>query len=119
MVRDAEINASEDKKKRELIELHNQADSKMYNAEKFIRESGDKLQPDQKNELEKAIADLRNVASSSDANEIEKHINTLNELMMKLGGENPFDNVVDEAMKGATNDGKVVDAEFKDVSDKK
>ncbi len=59
MVKDAEMHSSEDKKKRELIETRNQADSLVYTTEKALKEHGDKVDEETKKAIESALEDLK------------------------------------------------------------
>ena len=59
MVRDAESHADEDKRRREEVEVRNQADSAAYQAEKTLRDLGDKISADERSEVEAKIADVR------------------------------------------------------------
>ena len=71
MVRDAEANADEDKKKREEVEIRNNADSLAYQTEKNMKEFGDKLDADAKSKLDLAIGRLKEALKGSDNNEIK------------------------------------------------
>ena len=72
MRKDAEAHAEDDKKKRELIETRNQADSLAYSVEKTVKESGDKVPDDDKKQIEEAIAALRKAKDGDDVGEIKK-----------------------------------------------
>jgi len=61
MVRDAELHADEDKKKREAIEARNQADSLVYSTEKSLKEHGDKIDAVEKGTIENKLADLKKI----------------------------------------------------------
>ena len=61
MVKDAEANANEDKKRRELIDLKNQADNFVYQTEKTLKENGDKIDSSSKEAIEKAVEELKAV----------------------------------------------------------
>src|SRR3989475_4319436 len=71
MVRDAEMHAAEDKRRKEEVEERNLADSAAYRAEKSITELGDKLTSEQKGELETKIADIRAALSTDDVERIK------------------------------------------------
>src|ERR671931_289271 len=71
MVSDAETHADEDKRARELAESRNSAENAAYQAEKQVAELGDQLSGDDKQEIEKAIAEVKAVLDSSDVNEIK------------------------------------------------
>lgn len=122
MVQDAEKNASEDKKRKELIESKNKADTMVYSAEKGLKDHGDKISADDKKAIEDAIADVKKAMEGDDVEEINAKFEILATASMKMGeamnaaaaeGENPAD-----AAKSTSDDGsKVVDGEFKDVSE--
>ena len=71
MVRDAEMNASTDKERRERIDLKNQADSLAYQAEKQISELGDKVPADDKTKVEGLVKDLRDAIAQEDFDRIK------------------------------------------------
>ena len=66
LVKEAEGHAEEDKRKRELIEARNQADSLVYSVEKNIREFGDKIDPAEKSKIEEAIAEVKKAIEGDD-----------------------------------------------------
>src|SRR6187402_1233032 len=70
MTRDAESHAAEDKQRREEIEVRNSADQAAYAAEKFVRESGEKLKPEDRMAIESATNDLKKALESNDAKAI-------------------------------------------------
>ena len=74
MRKDAEAHAADDKKKRELVEARNEADSRCYQLEKLIKQQGDKLQDTDKQALEAAIAKVREAAKGEDAGPIKTAI---------------------------------------------
>jgi molecular chaperone DnaK len=74
MARDAEAHAAEDKKRREVVDLKNQADSLLYQAEKQIKESGDKLDAATKGQLESQMAAVKKAAEGENAEAIKKAI---------------------------------------------
>jgi molecular chaperone DnaK len=67
MVREAASHADEDKKRREMVDLRNQADSMAYNLEKTLKENREKVADDQAREIEEAIAAVRKAAEGDDA----------------------------------------------------
>jgi molecular chaperone DnaK len=76
MARDAQSHAAEDKKRRELVDLKNQADSLVYQAEKQVKENADKLDAGAKGQIESAIADLKKAAGGDDAERLKAAIAT-------------------------------------------
>ncbi len=129
MVKDAERFAEEDKKRRAVAEARNQADSLMHTTERQLAEHGDKLEADVKAEIVAAVAEVKAVLDSGDAEVINGKTSVLSMAAMKLGeavykaeqaAASPGAGPAGEAPK----DDNVVDAEFSDVdtdadSDKK
>jgi molecular chaperone DnaK len=84
MVKEAQSHSEEDHKKRELVDARNQADNLAYNAEKLIKENGDKLGDDAK-ALEEAIAAVRKAAEGDDTAAIHAAVEKLNQESHKVG----------------------------------
>jgi len=86
MVQEAQSHADEDKKRREAIDLRNQADSLAYNTEKLVKDNADKIPEADKSAIEAAVADLRKVAEPEDADPaaIRSALEKLTELNHKL-----------------------------------
>ena len=74
MKKDAELHSEEDKKKKEQIEIKNQADSVVFQVEKLLKESGDKIKPEDKKELEGKLEDLKKIKDTGQADEIKKKL---------------------------------------------
>lgn len=87
MKADAEAHADEDKQKRELIDLQNQADTLIYTAEKAIKDAGDKADSNLKSEVEAKIKSLQEVKGTDKAEEIKTQIEALNKALMDLGAK--------------------------------
>jgi molecular chaperone DnaK len=87
MKREAESHAAEDKKRRETIDLKNQADSLVYQTEKALREYGDKVGPDTRGNVEGALNNLKEAAKSDDGDRVKKAIENLNSVSHKLAEE--------------------------------
>ncbi|MFA6107108.1 MAG: molecular chaperone DnaK [Patescibacteria group bacterium] len=85
MKKDAELHADEDKKKKEMIDLKNQADSVVFATEKLIRESGDKMKPEDKKELEEKVAEVKKVKDTDNADELKKKLDELNVVAQRIG----------------------------------
>lgn len=85
MRKDAESHAGEDKKRRELVDARNMGDTACYEAEKQIRELGDKVGGADKEVIEKAIAKVRSLASSEDAAAIKSAVEELQQALMAMG----------------------------------
>jgi molecular chaperone DnaK len=124
MVKEAEVNAAEDKKRRDLVEAKNHAEALIHSTLKSVTELGDKISAANKSTVEGAIADLKQVMDGSDTDAIKAKTNDLAQAAMKLGeamykqagAEGGSDG--SEAPKGddkAADD--VVDADFTEVKD--
>jgi molecular chaperone DnaK len=121
MVRDAELNAEEDKKFEELVQTRNQADALVHATRKQIEEAGNDLATNDKQEIEAAVAALETAIKANDKAEIEAKTQALIQASQKLsevaqakaqqGGAEP------QARNAAGDD--VVDAEFEEVKDNK
>ncbi|HAW50180.1 TPA: molecular chaperone DnaK [bacterium] len=85
MVREAEIHAEEDKKKRELQEARNKADTLIYTVERSLKDYGDKISSDEKKNIEDSIASLKEKMKGADKGAIEKEIDELTRVSQKLG----------------------------------
>ena len=77
MTKEAELNAAEDKKRREAVESRNQLDSAVYQLEKAIKESGDKLPADKKSKAESVIADAKKALESNDTDRMKSALEEL------------------------------------------
>ncbi|MDC1047217.1 molecular chaperone DnaK [Alphaproteobacteria bacterium] len=128
MVKEAEENAEEDKKKRESVDTKNQADSLINETEKNLKEHGDKVPEEDKNKITADIEELKKVKDGDDVEAIKAKTESLVQSSMKLGeaiykqdpqagapqpdpsGEEPSSDKKDE---------KVVDAEFEEVDEDK
>lgn len=85
MKQDAELHAEEDKKKKELIEARNMADTLSYSTEKAMRDAGDKVSAEEKKPVEDAIAELNKVKNGDDLEAIKKATETLSQAAQKIG----------------------------------
>jgi len=84
LVKDAEMNAEEDKKKKELVEARNSADSLIYSTEKSIKELGDKVDSETKSKVEEASAALKKAMEGEDTEEIKRLSEELTQTSHKL-----------------------------------
>ena len=136
MVKDAEANADEDKKKIEAIEARNNADSLVASTEKTLKEHGSKVPKEDKEKIESSLEDLKNALKDdkTDAKVLKEKTEKLVENSMKLGeimykeaqekqakeSQNKKENDTKSKSKGkAKKDSKVVDADFEDITEKK
>jgi molecular chaperone DnaK len=87
MKREAESHASEDKKRREVVELKNQGDNMVYQTEKQLREHGDKVSAEIRGNIEGALNNLKDALKSEDGDRIKKSIENLQQAAFKLGEE--------------------------------
>merc|ERR1712166_1577023 len=85
MVKEAEANKEEDKKKREAIDARNQADSIIFSTEKSLKEHGDKVTEEEKKAIETGIVDLKKSLEGEDTEEVKKKTQDLIQVSMKLG----------------------------------
>ena len=124
MVKDAEANKEEDKKKREAVDARNQADTLVHSTEKNLKEHGSKVSETDKKAIETASADLRNALKGTDVEAIKKKTQDLVQASMKLGeaiyksqqSAKPAENAKDQKQEGKKDD-NVVDADFEEVKD--
>ncbi len=136
MVKDAELNAAEDKKKLELIQARNSADAMVHSVKKSLAEHGDKLDAPEKEKIEAALKDAEAALTGEDKADIEAKTEALMTASQKLGEKVYADSQAAQAAAGASAGGapgaeppspdnakpaddNVVDAEFKEVTDKK
>ena len=134
MVKDAEKHAESDKKKKEVVELKNQADSLIHATEKSLKEYGTKINTEEKKKIEESLEALKKVKDSDNKEELKTKVDALTQASMKLG-EVIYKEAQQEAQKqqdkqrkskpskgGKKDSGKkeekVVDAEFEEVDKK-
>lgn len=139
MVKDAEAHAEEDKKKKELIENKNQAETLVHSVEKNLHDYGAKITDEEKQKITADLQALKSALATDSLSDIQASVQTLSQSAMKLGeaayseeaeknaaksGENDSDNESasggkDDASSGDSDDkGKVVDAEAEDLGTK-
>ncbi len=127
MIKDAEINAEEDKKAKELVESRNQLDGLVHSLEKSIQENSDKLEADQKTQAEAAIKKAKNTLENGDKAQIDLEVQELGSISQKIyektasqKGENEpkGSESQDKANSENTKDDKdIIDAEFEEVKE--
>ena len=131
MIKDAEVNAAEDHKVRELTEARNQGDALVHTTKKSMEEYGDKLDAPAKESIESAIKDLEESLKGDDKADIDSKMSALSAAAQKLGEKMYADQAPEGAAAGAAGAGAsagaapepeleddVVDADFKEVKDK-
>lgn len=120
MKKDAELHAEEDKKKRELIEARNNAETLIFTTEKALKENGDKAPEDVKKEIEEKLDALKNVKDSDDVAAVTSATDELSNVLQKIGeamyGDQADAAAAGEAGSESTPEGKedVVDGEVVD-----
>ncbi|MCA0335252.1 MAG: molecular chaperone DnaK [Actinobacteria bacterium] len=134
MVKDAEAHAEEDKKRREETEARNLGESLVFSTEKFLAESGDKVDADLRKPVDEALADLKEAIkadSGASVEDINAKVNTLNEASQKMGaamyaaqadsaaGAGDAGAESGEAGAGTDSDDDIVDAEVVDDEETK
>jgi molecular chaperone DnaK len=101
MVKDAEMNADEDKKLKELVESRNSADAMIHTVKKSLTEYGDKIPADEKSNIEKSITDLEEAIKGDNKADIDSKTQTLMTVSQKLGEMMYADKGADAAAAGA------------------
>ncbi len=123
MVKDAEAHAEEDKKFHELVTARNQADALIHATNKSLKDLGDKVEADEKANIESAVEALQEAIKGEDKDDIEAKTNALSEASAKLAERAYAENAEAGAGEGAAEDAQsgddVVDAEFEEVDDDK
>ena len=121
MVKEAEANKEADKKKRDLVEAKNQAETLTHQIEKQLKEHGEKISAEEKKAIEDAKTEVTESVKSEDADKIKAAVAKLTEASMKLGEAVYKQAQADQQKQEAPSDGqdakdeKVVDAEFEEV----
>lgn len=140
MVKEAESKAQEDESKKASVEAKNSANSLIYSTEKSLKEYGDKVGSEEKEAIEKALADLKEIVESNDVDKIKEKTDTLSQASMKLGeamykesqqqqqasggddgnaSSNDDNNDSSKGDSGGAKDEKVVDSDYEEVKDDK
>ena len=134
LVKEAQAHTEEDKKKRELVELRNQADTLIYSTEKNLTDHGEKIDEDEKTKITEAIAELRKSMEGSEVEPLKSAMQNLTtashklaeEMYKKASAEAATAGNPDEApssdpdtSEASSTDEKVVDAEFEEVDKEK
>ena len=120
MKKDAELHASEDKKKQEAIETKNLADSMVYQSEKTLKDSGDKISAEDKKTAEEKISALKEALKTDNVDDIKAKTQDLSTIMQKIGQElykqNPQGGPASAQGSGETkqDEPKAEDGEFKE-----
>ncbi|ROQ93322.1 molecular chaperone DnaK [Desulfosoma caldarium] len=130
LVKEAEMHAEEDKRRRELVDTRNQADALIYSTEKTLRDLGDKVDAGTRGQIDAQIEKLRKAMEGDDKGAIEKEMEQLTQLSHKLAEEMYKKTAEEQAQAGSQEasagssssgrkaDDDVVDADFEEVKDK-
>nr|WP_274600081.1 molecular chaperone DnaK [Rhodothalassium salexigens] len=136
MVQEAEANREADQKKRELIDLKNQADALVHSTQKMLDDYGDQLDAADKSAVETALGELKTAAEGDDADAIKQKMEAVNQTAQKLGeqmykasqegaqaggdgAEGAAGGQASGQASGQSGDDDVVDADFEEVDDDK
>jgi len=126
MVKDAEVNAEDDRKLRELVDARNSADALIHSTKKSLDEHGASLEAGEKEKIEEALKTLEEASKTGTKEEIEAKTEELGKVSQKLG-EKVYASMQQDAQAGAAGssdanqkpkDDNVVDADFKEVDKK-
>lgn len=118
-VKEAEMHAEEDKKRKEVIEARNNAESMVYQTEKSLKDLGDKVSADEKREIEDKLQDAKNAITGEDLERIKKTTDALTEAFYKVSGRLYEQNAQEgqnPGAQGAPNE-DVVDADYEVVDE--
>jgi len=134
LVKDAQAHSEEDKKRRETVEIKNQADTLIYGTEKNLTENGDKIADEEKTKIQEAVAAMKTAMEGEDIEAMKTAMQTLQTASHKLA-EEMYKSAAAEGTAEPTNgsdagadgsagsteseDEKVVDAEFEEVDKEK
>ena len=124
MMKESENFAEEDKKRKEEVEVRNNADSLLYTSEKTKKDLGDKLSKDQTQKIDDAAAKLREVIKGSDVEKIKAESEAFSKVLQEVGTVIYQQAAAAQAAaqkpeESTGSDKKVVDAEYEDVKDEK
>ena len=125
MVKDAEANKEADKKKRESVDVRNQADTLIHSTEKNLKEHGSKVSEAEKKSIEDGSNALKEALKTENIEDIKKKTETLVQASMKLGeaiyksqqSKKPDSNKDSDKDEKGKKDDNVVDADFEEVKD--
>jgi len=122
MRKEAELHAAEDRRRKELVEARNAADTAIYAAEKALRELGDKIPADLKQRVEEQVAQVRQAMQGEDTQNIRRQTDALSQVIQQIGTA-VYQQSGSAAPEGAAGPGKqsppegedVVDGEFRNI----
>jgi molecular chaperone DnaK len=125
MVKEAESHAEEDKKRRELVEVRNQAEALVHSTDKMLADFADKVSAEDKAAVEAAVAELKTAAEGEDVEAIKQKVDAVAQASMKLGeamyqaaqGASGGEGGPTADAGGGGSDEGVVDVDFEEVKD--
>jgi len=117
MQEDAEKFADEDKKKKEAVEIRNEADTLIYTAEKTLADAGDKVKEEDKKTINEAVAALKEKKDSEDLEEIKKLTEDLNTKLMKVGEQMYKEAETEEKKEDSKDESKSEDKKDEDAEE--
>lgn len=132
LTKEAEAHAEDDRKKREEIELKNQADALTYTAERTIKDAGDKMPSDVRSEIEGKVEELKNMLKTGSADEVKSKMEALSDALSKFGSSmygqqaqataqeppvKPAEEIEAEEKEGKTDKGEAVEGEVVEDED--
>ena len=109
MMREAEAHADEDRKRQEAVETRNSADTLVYNAEKTLKDLGDKASGEQRTKVEAAVAELKKALAGEDAEAMKRESEALSQALFELSSAAYAQSGAEQQPTGS--DGEAVDAE--------
>jgi molecular chaperone DnaK len=123
MVHEAESHAAEDRGRRDEVEVRNQADQMIYEAEKVLKDNAERIPADVKSEAEGKLQALRDATKESDSEALRKAMDEFNEVLQKVGqhiyaktGASGGESAPPGASGEKKEDGDVVDADYREVN---
>ena len=130
MVKDAEANAEADKKKREEVDVKNQAESLVFQVEKNLKEHGEKINADDKSKIESDLKDLKEAVEKNDLDAMKQKTQDLTQSSMKMGeamykdqqaagGASGAEQPQSDPKQEASKDDDVIDADYEEVDEDK
>ena len=130
MVKDAEANAEADKKKREEVDVKNQAESLVFQVEKNLKEYGEKINTDDKSKIESDLKDLKEAVEKNDLDAMKQKTQDLTQSSMKMGeamykdqqaagGASGAEQPQSDPKQEASKDDDVIDADYEEVDEDK
>ena len=123
MVKEAESHAADDKKRREIVEMKNQAEALIHSTDRMLAEYGDKVAPNDKTTVETAVQELRSSLESEDKDRIKQKIDAVVQASMKLGeamyqaSRGAGESGGEQTSENAEGQDNVVDVDFEEVKD--